>query len=193
MFRRGAARLLLHRRRLSTTDVRTVPAADDLFAAAWRRIAPNVDLPETPLAFRQPSTTSAASKLTINFNSRYSSRFSNKQVDMVVAPGVAGQIGILPGHVASISELKPGLLSIHEDGEVMKYFISSGFAFVHSNSVIEIFAVEAVTIKQIDPASVQKGLAEFTQKLSMASTDAEKAEAQIALDVLTSLDSSLAG
>lgn len=111
---------------------------------------------------------------------------------MVVAPGVEGQIGILPGHIASILELKPGLLSIHKDDEVTKYFISSGFAFVHSNSVIEILAVEAVTLEQIDPASVQKGLAEFTQKLSTASIDAEKAKAQIALDVLTALDSSLA-
>lgn len=112
---------------------------------------------------------------------------------MVVAPSVTGQMGILPGHVASISELKPGLLSIHEGDEVTKYFISSGFAIVHSNSVIEIIAVEAVPMEQIDPASVQKGLAEFTQKLSTASTDTEEAEAQIGLDVLTALNSSLAG
>ncbi|KAL1562058.1 ATPase [Salvia divinorum] len=190
MFRRGTASLLPHRRLFSTSDVPTAAAADEPFAAAWRRIAPNVDLPKTPLAFRS-STTSAASKLTINFTSRYSSHFANKQADMVVAPGVTGQIGILPGHVASISELKPGLLSIHEDDQVMKYFISSGFAIVHSDSVVEVLAVEAVTVEQIDPASVQKGLAEFTQKLSTASKDAEKAEAQIALDVLTSLDSCL--
>ncbi|KAH6772860.1 ATPase [Perilla frutescens var. frutescens] len=200
MFRRGTIRLLPQgqRRLFSTSEVRTVPAADDLFPAAWRRVVPNIDLPKTPLAFTQPppSTTSAASipsKLSINLISRYSSHFSNKQVDMVIAPAVAGEMGILPGHVASISELKPGLLSIHEGDEVTKYFISSGFAFVHSNLVVEIIAVEAVSTEQIDPASVQKGLAEFTQMLSTASTDAEKVEARIGLEVLTALNSSLAG
>lgn len=111
---------------------------------------------------------------------------------MVIAPGVGGEMGILPGHVASVSELKPGLLSIHEGDQVTKFFISSGFAYVHSNSVLEIIAVEAVEMENIDPASVLKGLNEYNQKLSTASTDAEKAEAQIGLDVLTALDSSLA-
>lgn len=94
------------------------------------------------------------------------------QVDIAVAPGVTVQVEILPGHVASISELKSGFLSIHKIDEVTKQFISSGFAFARSNSFFEIFAVEAVIVEQIDPASLQKGLAEFTQKLSTASADA---------------------
>lgn len=201
MFRHGTARILPQRRLFSTSQ----PSADDIFAAAWKRIVPNVAVPNTPLAFTQPSansdqlpssTTSAysePSKLSINLISRYSSHFSDKQVDMVIAPAVAGEMGILPGHVSSISELKPGLLSIHKGDEVTKFFISCGFAFVHSDSVTEIIAEEAVPVEQIDPASVQKGLAEFTQKLSTASTDADKAEAQIGLDVLTALNSSLEG
>ncbi|KAK4410921.1 ATP synthase subunit delta', mitochondrial, partial [Sesamum angolense] len=104
-----------------------------------------------------------------------------------------GQMGILPGHVASISELKAGLLSIHEGNEMTKYFISSGFVFIHSNSVTDIIAIEAVPIEQVDPDSVQKYLKEFTQKLSAGSTDLEKAEAQIGLDVLSTLNSSLSG
>ncbi|KAK6119316.1 hypothetical protein DH2020_046935 [Rehmannia glutinosa] len=97
-----------------------------------------------------------ASKLTINMVSQSSSGFSNKQADLVIVPATTGQMGILPGHVSSISELKPGLLSIHEGNEVTNYFVSSGFAFVHSNSVTDIITVEAVPTKQVDPASVQK-------------------------------------
>ncbi|MFS7957364.1 putative ubiquitin-conjugating enzyme E2, ATP synthase, F1 complex, delta/epsilon subunit [Helianthus anomalus] len=85
----------------------------------------------------------------------------------------------LPGHVPTIAELKPGLLSVHEGNEIKKYFISSGFAFIHPNSIADILAIEAVPLDRIDPAQVQKGLTEFTQKLSSASTDSEKAEAQI--------------
>lgn len=121
-----------------------------------------------------------------NFNDMF-------QVDMVMVPATTGQMGVLPGHVATIAELKPGILSVHEGSEVTKYFVSSGFAFIHANSVADIVAVEAVPIDQIDASLVQKGLAEFTQKLSSATTDLEKAEAQIGVDVHSALNSALTG
>ncbi|KAK4488570.1 hypothetical protein RD792_004336 [Penstemon davidsonii] len=185
MFRRA----IVTRRLFSTSEA---ASADDLFVAAWKRTVPNLDPPKIPLTFKNPrSSPTPSEKLTINLVSPYSSHFSNKQVDMVVVPASTGQMGILPRQEASISELNPGLLSIHEGNQVTKYFISSGFAFVHSNSIADIIAIEAVPVEQIDPSSVQKGLVEFTQKLSTASTDLEKAEAQIGLDVLTALNHSL--
>lgn len=115
------------------------------------------------------------------------------QVDMVIVPATTGQMGILPGHVATIAELKPGVVSVHEGNDVKKYFVSSGFAFVHSNSIADIMAIEAVPVEQIDPSAVQKGLSEFTQKLNSASTDLQKAEAQIGVDVFSALNSALTG
>lgn len=115
------------------------------------------------------------------------------QVDMVIVPASTGQMGVLPGHVPTIAELKPGVLSVHDGNDTKKYFVSSGFAFIHANSVADIIAVEAVPIDQIDPSLVQKGLAEFSQKLSSATTDLEKAEAQIGVDVHSALNSALTG
>lgn len=115
------------------------------------------------------------------------------QVDMVIIPATTGQMGVLPGHVATIAELKPGVLSVHEGNDVKKYFVSGGFALIHANSYADIIAIEAVPIDQIDPNLVQKGLAEFTQKLSSATTDLEKAEAQIGVDVHSALNSALTG
>lgn len=112
---------------------------------------------------------------------------------MVIVPATTGQMGILPGHVATIAELKPGVVSVHEGNDVKKYFVSSGFAFVHSNSIADIMAIEAVPVEQIDPSAVQKGLSEFTQKLNSASTDLQKAEAQIGVDVFSALNSALTG
>lgn len=115
------------------------------------------------------------------------------QVDMVIVPATTGQMGILPGHVPTIAELQPGLLSVHEENSVQKYFVSGGFAFVHGNSFADIIAIEAVPIDQLDAAAVQKGLAEFTQKLSSATTDVERAEAQIGVNVHGALNSALSG
>lgn len=112
---------------------------------------------------------------------------------MVIVPATTGQMGVLPGHVATIAELKPGVLSVHEGNEVTKYFLSSGFAFIHANSIADIIAVDAVPLDRIDASLVQKGLQDFTQKLSSASTDLEKAEAQIGVDVHSALNSALLG
>jgi len=115
------------------------------------------------------------------------------QVDMVIIPATTGQMGVLPGHVATIAELKPGILSVHEGNDVNKYFVSGGFAFVHANSFADIIAVEAVPLDRIDSNLVQKGLTDFTQKLSTASTDVEKTEAQIGVDVHSALNAALTG
>lgn len=112
---------------------------------------------------------------------------------MVIIPATSGQMGVLPGHVATIAELKPGVFSVHEGNEVTKYFLSGGFAFIHQNSYADIVAVEAVPVDHFDPNLVQKSLAEFTQKLSSASTDVEKAEAQIGVDVHSAINAALTG
>lgn len=112
---------------------------------------------------------------------------------MVIIPASTGQMGVLPGHVPTIAELKPGIMSVHEGTDVKKYFVSSGFAFLHANSVADIIAIEAVPLEHIDPSQVQKGLAEFTQKLASATTDLEKAEAQIGVEVHSAINAALSG
>ncbi|PON99795.1 ATPase, F1 complex, delta/epsilon subunit [Trema orientale] len=200
MFRQ-ATRLLSRpiisaRARPFSTDLPAAETADSSFAEAWKKVIPNIDPPKTPLSFmkpRPPTPSSVPSKLTVNFVLPYASELSAKEVDMVIIPATTGQMGVLPGHVSTIAELKPGVLSVHEGNDVTKYFISSGFAFVHANSYADIIAVEAVPLDQIDSSQVQKGLAEFTQKLSSATTDLEKAEAQIGVEVHSALNSALSG
>ncbi|XP_058221926.1 ATP synthase subunit delta', mitochondrial-like [Rhododendron vialii] len=201
MFRQAASRVLSRssaaaRARPFSTDLAAAASPDETFVEAWKKVIPNIEPPKTPLSFMTPrpaTPSSIPSKLTVNFVLPYASELSTKEVDMVIIPASTGQMGVLPGHVATIAELKPGVMSVHEGDKVVKYFVSSGFAFVHSNSYADIIAVEAVPIDQIDPALVQKGLADFTQKLSSASTDLEKAEAQIGVDVHSALNSALTG
>ncbi|CAH9097207.1 unnamed protein product [Cuscuta epithymum] len=197
MFRHAATRLW-NRSASSARASRqfSSPSADEAFVSAWRRVVPTVDPPKTPLSFmkfRPPTSSATPSKLKINFILPYASEFSNNEVDMVIVSTTTGELGILPGHVATIAELKPGVMSVHEGNDVMKYFVSGGFAFVHSNSVTDIMALEAVPIEKIDPDIVEKGLAELKQKLSSASTELQKAEAQIGVDVLTALNFAVMG
>ncbi|XP_073127149.1 ATP synthase subunit delta', mitochondrial-like [Henckelia pumila] len=183
-------------RRPFSTDLPSEAAADSKFVDAWKKVVPNIDPPKTPAAYmtpRPPTPSNIPSKLTVNLVLPRDSILAAKEVDMVIVPATTGQMGVLPGHVATIAELKPGILSVHEGNDVTKYFLSSGFAFVHANSVADIIAVEATPVDRIDANLVQKGLAEFQQKLSSATTDVEKAEAQIGIDVHSALNAAITG
>jgi F-type H+-transporting ATPase subunit delta len=68
------------------------------------------------------------------------------QVDQVIIPATTGQMGVLPGHVPTVAQLRPGLLEVSADSEINKYFVSSGFAFIHANSTTDVIAVEAVPL-----------------------------------------------
>lgn len=164
------------------------------FKADWKTIAPNFDMPKFPSNFmeaRPPVPPTIPAKLTVNFVLPSQYELQAKQVDYVIVPATSGQMGVLPGHVPTIAELKPGILSVHDGTEVKQYFVSSGFAFVHANSVTDIVAIEAVPLDRFDPDEVRKGVQEYNQKMNSAKDDLEKAEAQIGVQVHSALQTAL--
>lgn len=170
------------------------PPVPDSFKDAFRKVAPNLQLPKFPSQFmkpRPPVPGNIPAKLTVNFVLPFATEVDAKEVDMVIVPATTGQMGILAGHVPTIAELKPGILSVHEGAEVKQYFVSGGFAFVHANSVADVVAVDVSPLDWFDPEEVKKGLAEYTQKVNAANTEFEKAEAQIGVQVHSALSSAL--
>lgn len=70
------------------------------------------------------------------------------------------------------TELQQGSLLYHLryctqelDKDVEKWFVSSGFAFVHPDSTADLCAVEAVKLTDLDPEAVKAGLADYSAKL----------------------------
>eukprot|EP00494_Astrolonche_serrata_P014055 UN14184 len=49
-------------------------------------------------------------------------------------------------------------MSVHEGNDVTKYFVSSGFAFIHANSIADVVAVEAVPLIRLTKAWSRKVL-----------------------------------
>jgi F-type H+-transporting ATPase subunit epsilon len=54
---------------------------------------------------------------------------------MVIAPGVEGELGILPEHAALLTALKTGEMRIKLGGAEDNFFISGGFLEVYNNAV----------------------------------------------------------
>ena len=82
------------------------------------------------------------------------------QVDLVLLPAVTGDFGVMPGHVPTVAQLRPGVVTVHHelDKAIEKFFVSSGFAFVHADSSTDVCAVEAVKLEDLDPEAVRAGL-----------------------------------
>ena len=59
-----------------------------------------------------------------------------EEVDMVIAPGVDGQLGILPRHAPLMTMLQPGELTIRKEGADTFFAVSGGFMEVLGDRVI---------------------------------------------------------
>ncbi len=96
----------------------------------------------------------------------------SEPVEMVVVPGTEGDFGVLPGHSLLIAQVRPGVIDIHEGGEVKEsIFVAGGFAEV-SPERCTVLAEEAVPVNDIDRDDAQKRLEDAKQAL----TETEQAE-----------------
>jgi F-type H+-transporting ATPase subunit epsilon len=60
--------------------------------------------------------------------------YSN-DVDMVVIPGVEGELGVLPMHVPLMTQISPGVVRIMKGGQETDLVVGSGFAEINRESV----------------------------------------------------------
>eukprot|EP00296_Roombia_truncata_P008412 JP446894.1.p1 GENE.JP446894.1~~JP446894.1.p1 ORF type:complete len:160 (-),score=68.68 JP446894.1:297-776(-) len=127
------------------------------------------------------ATSGGKKRLSLNFYTPNSTP-AQKEVDMVIVPGAAGSFGVLVGHVPVVSQLKPGVVEIHDGGKVEQFFVSSGFAFV-STTAADICAVEAAPVSDLDSDTIKENISTFTKTVADAQNDMDKATAQVGLDV----------
>merc|ERR1712121_416108 len=82
------------------------------------------------------------------------------------------------------SLLISGVVTVYEDeGDVKKFFVSSGSVTVNEDASVQILAEEAHKIDSIDVNEAKTALAEAQSAVGAAADDAAKAEAQIAVEV----------
>ena len=93
------------------------------------------------------------------------------QVEMVVASGTIGELGILPGHTPLLSGVKPGPVRlILEGGEEEVFFASGGFIEVQPTS-ITILADTAIRADDLDEAAALEAKKKAELELSDQRSD----------------------
>src|SRR3990172_2750983 len=103
------------------------------------------------------------------------------EVDVIVAPGTEGQLGILPHHAPLMTMLQPGELVLKKGGEEVSLAITGGFLEVRPDKVV-ILADAAERAEEIDLARAEAAKKRAEERLkgrAMPEMDSARAEASL--------------
>jgi F-type H+-transporting ATPase subunit epsilon len=114
-------------------------------------------------------------------------RVLSADADMVTIPGTEGEMGVMAGHAPLISTLRPGIVAITgTEGGDKRFVVLGGFAEVEATR-LTLLAEEAIPAEEFDAAALDARIAQATENLAAAKTDAEKTGRQTLLDGLQQL------
>jgi len=119
---------------------------------------------------------------------------------MVFAPGVMGELGILPRHAPLLTRLRPGEVRVRtEDGGEESIYVSGGMLEVQPH-VVTVLSDTAVRAQDLDEAEAlaakqraEQALRDRAGEVELAQAQAELAEAVARLKVIEKLRKSGAG
>jgi len=98
--------------------------------------------------------------------------------EMVMVPGEAGDMGILPGHAPVISSLRLGVIEVTRvGGGEERIFVAGGFAEMAGNK-LTVLAEEAVPVANIDRVKTEARLKDTNEDLAAAKDDHSRARLQ---------------
>ena len=104
-----------------------------------------------------------------------------EDVDMVIAPGVEGQLGILPHHAPLMTTLRAGELRVKKGGEEVSLVISGGFLEVRPDKVV-VLADAAERVEEIDVARAEEAKRRAQERLvEKRAPGIDEAQAEAAL------------
>jgi F-type H+-transporting ATPase subunit epsilon len=105
-------------------------------------------------------------------------------VEMVVAAGSIGDLGIAYGHAALLTGLKPGPVKlIMADGEVEVFYVSGGYLEVQRGTVT-LLADTASRADDVDEAAAMKAMEDQGAEFEYSAAAAQLAEAVAQLRAL---------
>ena len=94
----------------------------------------------------------------------------SEEIDVLVAPGTDGELGILPRHAPLLTALKPGEIRVVKDGEDTYMAVSGGFMEVIGNKI----TILADTAERVDDIDVER--AEEALKLAQERVEARASD-----------------
>ncbi len=118
-------------------------------------------------------------KLSVEIVTAERQLLAEQDVDMVVAPGAEGVVGILPRHAPLLTTLRPGAIRIKKDGGETAMAVGGGFLQVNADRVL-VLADTAEREDEIDAARAEEARQRAEAALREASRGGSSAQVQAA-------------
>jgi F-type H+-transporting ATPase subunit epsilon len=104
-------------------------------------------------------------------------------VESVVVPGTEGDFGVLPGHARLISTVRPGVISVFQNGKVTdRIFVEGGFAEV-TPAGCTVLAEHALPVSEIQREQAQQAIQDAREDIEDAKDDEARNAAAKTLEV----------
>lgn len=104
----------------------------------------------------------------------------SQDVDMVIAPGTEGELGILPKHTPLMTVLRTGELRVKNGSEEISMVVSGGFLEVHPDKVV-VLADTAERADEIDLSRAEEARRRAEERLKARTVEIDVARAEAAL------------
>ena len=104
------------------------------------------------------------------------------EAEAVFAPAMLGEVGIMPGHAAMLTQLRPGEVRVQlKGGEQQAFYVSGGMLEVQP-TMVTVLSDSAQRARDLDEAAVLKAKQEAEEALKNRSgkTDLVRAQAELA-------------
>jgi F-type H+-transporting ATPase subunit epsilon len=102
---------------------------------------------------------------------------------MVVVPGKAGELGVLPRHIALVAQLKPGETRVRTLDDKWLAFATGAGYFKIQHDRASVLVDTAVAVSSIDAAQARNDLEDAQRRLAEATDGDETARARAQRDV----------
>ena len=102
------------------------------------------------------------------------------EIELIVAAGSEGDLGIGFGHAPLLTALKPGPIRLINDGEEDVFYVSGGYLEVQPHHVI-VLADTALRGDDMDEAAAQKAVEEAQNNLTNQNADFDYSAAAVQL------------
>ncbi len=88
------------------------------------------------------------------------------EVEMLFAPARMGEVGILPGHAAFLTQLRPGEVRVQLKGGAQEAFYVSGGVLEVQPNLITVLSDTAIRAHDLDEAAVLKAKQEAEEAIT---------------------------
>ena len=101
--------------------------------------------------------------------------------EMVVAPAIMGDVGVMPRHTPLLTRLKPGEVRVHKPGgEEESFYVSGGILEIQPH-VVTVLSDTALRAHDVDEAAALSARERAEQALKDKTSDMEYAKAKAEL------------